>query len=76
MSISPLSWDPVGIRVVKLGDAYVPPGAISPDLEIIGLAVVGVEVTIRADPYFVFSTWIRRGVEPGNGEATGSCLQD
>src|SRR5206468_3650536 len=51
-------------------------GVCAPDLEIIGLGAVVNEVAISADPNFVFSTWIRRVIEPGNREATGSCLQD
>src|SRR5213595_2057276 len=41
-----------------------------PDLEIIGLAAVVVEVAISTDPNFVFSTWIWRVIIPGSGEAS------
>ena len=44
------------------------------NLEIIGLAAVVVEIAISADPNFVFSTWIRRVIEPRHSEATGTCL--
>ena len=47
---------------------------ITLNLEIIGLGAVVVEVTISADPNLVFSTWIRRVIEPENSKATGSCL--
>src|SRR5262245_16084762 len=48
----------------------------SPNLEIIGLAAVVVEVTISANPHFVFSTWVGRVIVPGSGEPAGPCLQD
>ena len=66
----------IGIRVVKRGHRHRGSLALLLDLEIIGLAAVVVEVAISADPDFVFAPWIRRVVEFGNGEATGSCLQN
>src|SRR3954452_9698424 len=48
----------------------------APNLEVIGLAAVVVEVAISTDPNFVLSTWIWRVIVSESGEATGSCLQD
>src|ERR1043166_4682188 len=47
----------------------------APNLEIIGLAAVVVEVTISAYPDLVLSTWVRRVIVPGSGESAGPCLQ-
>src|ERR1700720_3493799 len=45
-------------------------------LEIIGLAAIVGEVAISSNPHFVFSTWVRRVIVPGSGEATRTCLKD